>query len=80
MPTVPILPPKIYERSVDVGSGNVHVRDALLSLTSPWNLLGLPAISIPCGVVDGLPVGLQLIAAPERDEFLLAVASKLVTV
>lgn len=80
MPTVPILPPKIYERSVDVGSGSIHVRDALLSLTSPWNLLGLPAISVPCGFEDGLPVGLQIIAAPGRDEFLLEVANGLVTI
>ncbi|WP_095077250.1 amidase [Pseudomonas sp. Irchel s3h17] len=79
MPTVPIRAPKLYQRSLDVGGSNVHVRDALLSLTSPWNLLGLPAISIPCGLVDGLPTGLQLVAAPGKDEFLIAVAAKLVT-
>jgi aspartyl-tRNA(Asn)/glutamyl-tRNA(Gln) amidotransferase subunit A len=38
------------------------------------NLAGLPAMSIPCGFVDGLPVGLQLIAAHLREDLLLRVA------
>jgi len=39
--------------------------------TLPANMAGLPGISIPCGLADGLPVGLQLIGAPwsEADLF-----------
>ncbi len=38
------------------------------------NLAGLPAISIPCGLAGGLPVGLQLLAPPLEEALLLRVA------
>jgi aspartyl-tRNA(Asn)/glutamyl-tRNA(Gln) amidotransferase subunit A len=38
------------------------------------NLAGLPALSIPCGFVRNLPVGLQLVAPPLREAQLLKVA------
>lgn len=42
--------------------------------TIPVNLAGLPAISVPCGFQDGLPIGLQLIAKPFDEETLLRAA------
>jgi aspartyl-tRNA(Asn)/glutamyl-tRNA(Gln) amidotransferase subunit A len=38
------------------------------------NLAGLPALSVPCGFVEGLPVGLQLIAPPLCEGRLLKTA------
>jgi aspartyl-tRNA(Asn)/glutamyl-tRNA(Gln) amidotransferase subunit A len=38
------------------------------------NLAGLPAVSVPCGMVDGLPVGLQIIGPHFAEERLLAAA------
>jgi len=47
-------------------------------LTAPANFAGCPALSLPCGLSpDGLPVGLQLIAAPFREDLLLAVGAQL---
>jgi aspartyl-tRNA(Asn)/glutamyl-tRNA(Gln) amidotransferase subunit A len=43
--------------------------------TAPYNLAGNPAVSLPCGAIEGeLPAGLQLAAAVGADELLLSVA------
>jgi aspartyl-tRNA(Asn)/glutamyl-tRNA(Gln) amidotransferase subunit A len=43
--------------------------------TRPFNLLAFPTISIPCGFTDsGMPIGLQLSAAPWQELQLLKVA------
>jgi aspartyl-tRNA(Asn)/glutamyl-tRNA(Gln) amidotransferase subunit A len=43
-------------------------------LTVPVNLAGIPAISIPCGKADGMPVGLQVMGRPWEDERVIDVA------
>ncbi|MDR1997442.1 MAG: Asp-tRNA(Asn)/Glu-tRNA(Gln) amidotransferase subunit GatA [Candidatus Margulisbacteria bacterium] len=43
--------------------------------TIPVNLAGLPGISVPCGLADGLPVGLQLVAKEFEEQKLLQIAA-----
>ena len=46
--------------------------------TSVWNATGLPAISVPTGMSDSdLPIGVQLVAGPGREDLLLRVAAQL---
>jgi aspartyl-tRNA(Asn)/glutamyl-tRNA(Gln) amidotransferase subunit A len=74
-PTLPVVAPFIGQNDVRIGSSTQDVRLALLSLTRPGNLAGLPAISIPCGFSsEGLPVGLQLIGRRSDEATLLRAA------
>jgi Asp-tRNA(Asn)/Glu-tRNA(Gln) amidotransferase A subunit family amidase len=43
----------------------------------PFNVAGLPAASLPCGLVNGLPVGVQLIAPALGEQLLLDMAEEL---
>jgi aspartyl-tRNA(Asn)/glutamyl-tRNA(Gln) amidotransferase subunit A len=70
-PTTP-APALPREDERPAGERDAAAARLLTSYTSPFNLTGLPAISVPCGFTRaGLPVGLQLAAAPWRESLLL---------
>jgi len=71
-PTMPVLPFKLGERIDDPMA--LYMCDVL---TVPANLVGCPAISLPCGKVDGLPVGLQAMAPFFDEEILLRIGRTL---
>jgi aspartyl-tRNA(Asn)/glutamyl-tRNA(Gln) amidotransferase subunit A len=79
LPTTPVVAPPIGARTVEINGTAVGVRQAVLSLTSPWNLLGLPALSVPVGMVGALPTGLQLITGSGHEDLIFAVAGKVGT-
>lgn len=61
-PTAPMGAPKIGHAKVKVGDGEEDVRIASTRLVRAINLLGLPALSMPCGLDQaGMPLGLQII-------------------
>jgi len=74
-PTTPITAWKCGEWTVKVGGKDESVLAASWRFTFPYNLTGLPAISLPCGFDRaGLPIGLQIAARPFDEMTLLTVA------
>jgi aspartyl-tRNA(Asn)/glutamyl-tRNA(Gln) amidotransferase subunit A len=77
LPATPIVAPPLGQRTVRWQDGEEPVDAALVRLTQPFNLAGVPALSVPCGRADGLPVGLQLVAPWMEESRLLAVGTLL---
>jgi len=68
-PTSPTVPFKIGEKVDD--PLQMYLSDVC---TLPINIAGVPAISIPAGFADGLPIGMQIIGKPFSEETLLKIA------
>jgi aspartyl-tRNA(Asn)/glutamyl-tRNA(Gln) amidotransferase subunit A len=74
-PTTPITAWKSGEWTVKVAGKDESVLSVSWRNTFPYNLAGLPAISVPCGFDrDGLPIGLQIAAKPFDEATLLRAA------
>jgi len=81
LPTCPCVAPKLGDKAIAIGDWAGNEREALMAYTAPFNLSGLPAISIPMAVPKGtLPAGIQLVGKPGRDGELLKFAQKLFAV
>jgi aspartyl-tRNA(Asn)/glutamyl-tRNA(Gln) amidotransferase subunit A len=65
-PTVPMVAPP-------TGIGDLALRGRMIELTLPWNVVGAPALALPCGAAeDGLPASVQLVGRPGDDAAVLA--------
>ena len=74
-PTVPIPPPQIAELKANPDTLRPQ-EIIMLRNTRPFNVWGIPAISVPGGFTkDGLPIGLQLASAPWHGIVLLQAAN-----
>jgi aspartyl-tRNA(Asn)/glutamyl-tRNA(Gln) amidotransferase subunit A len=71
-----IVAPTSPSVAFNVGSRIDNPMQMYLSdiLTIPANIAGIPAISIPCGTDDGLPVGLQIMGNHLNEETILRIA------
>ncbi len=77
-PATPTTAPKIGDTVIRVGGVEQDVRAGSTRLVRPFNVLGWPALAMPCGFSEeGLPVGLQLVAAPRGEARLFQAAAAL---
>jgi len=77
-PTTPMAAPRIGEKTVSLGEFTDDVRLATTRFVRGINVLGLPAISMPCGADRrGLPLGLQIVGRPFDEALILQVAAAL---
>jgi aspartyl-tRNA(Asn)/glutamyl-tRNA(Gln) amidotransferase subunit A len=74
-PEMPIVAPPIGVDTVQLGGAEMPYRLSLIPFNSPWALAGVPAASVPCGFVDGLPVGLALVGRHAADATVLRAAA-----
>jgi aspartyl-tRNA(Asn)/glutamyl-tRNA(Gln) amidotransferase subunit A len=77
LPTIPMPAILIEQADTEILIDGVTEKAtvALLRLTMPFNLAGLPAISLPCGFsAGGLPIGLQIAGKPFEESMILRIA------
>lgn len=76
-PSTPVSAPLIGEDSMLIGGKRVPTRPNLGLLTQPISFAGLPVAAVPIYRPDRMPVGVQVIAAPWREDLCLRVAAEL---
>ena len=77
-PATPCVAPRLGSEWMEIDGERVATRPNLGLLTQPISLIGLPVCSVPVWGCDPmLPIGVQLIAAPWREDLVLRVAHEL---
>jgi len=76
-PTTPYAAPLIGQQTMILDGEEILVRPHLGLYTQPLSFIGLPVLSVPIQQQNGLPLGVQLIAAPYNEALILQVASVL---
>jgi Asp-tRNA(Asn)/Glu-tRNA(Gln) amidotransferase A subunit family amidase len=76
-PTVPAVAPPLAEPTIELPSGLASADQGNARQGVLANLTGVPGVSVPVGLVDGLPAGLQLLASWGEDALLLDAAAAL---
>jgi aspartyl-tRNA(Asn)/glutamyl-tRNA(Gln) amidotransferase subunit A len=75
-PSTPTAAPKIGQTTMQVGAVSEDVRLASTRLMRGINVLGIPAMAIPCGFTrEGLPIGLQILGAPRQEDTILRIGA-----
>src|SRR5690625_2678893 len=74
-PSLPVMAPDIGSSTANLNGTEVDLIDNFIRFTGPSNLTGLPALNVPVGLEDDLPVGLQIIGRAFDEATVLRVGS-----
>ncbi len=74
-PTTPCVAPLLGQEKITIAGEEVLVRPNLGLYTQPLSFIGLPVLSVPIRRTNGLPLGVQIIAAPYNEALILRVAA-----
>jgi aspartyl-tRNA(Asn)/glutamyl-tRNA(Gln) amidotransferase subunit A len=73
-----IEPPRSGAGAARIGGRDVPLHSAVTALTMPFNLTGMPALTLPCGRGDnGLPIGVQIACRRGDDWRVLDIGARL---
>ncbi len=79
-PTIPEVPPTLgqFRAEPDNPLAGILRATPIVAFTAVFNVTGQPAISLPLGMSEGgVPIGVQLVGAPAREDVLIRVAAQL---
>jgi len=76
-PSTPMRAPKLGQKTAIMGGVEMPIRPNLGIFTQPFSFVGLPVAAVPIALDGKLPLGLQVIAAPWREDFALRIAREL---
>ena len=76
-PTTPVPAPRIGQKTMVLGGEEMLVRPNIGIYTQPISFVGLPVVAVPLFGHGPLPIGVQVIAAPWREDLALRVAAAL---
>jgi aspartyl-tRNA(Asn)/glutamyl-tRNA(Gln) amidotransferase subunit A len=75
LPAQPMVAPHVGATLAAIDDHSEDLLLAMIRLDAPFNLLGLPALSVCCGYdPTGLPIGLQIVGKPYEEAYVLRVA------
>ncbi len=76
-PATPCSAPLIGEKALQLGDRTVPLRPNIGIYTQPISFIGLPVVAVPVPQPNGMPIGVQVIAPPWREDIALRIAHDL---
>ncbi|HWU64424.1 MAG TPA: amidase [Ensifer sp.] len=77
-PVMPFVPPRSADVDIGASPQMNRVVSAMTAFTRPFSYLGLPVVTLPVAIsLEGLPIGIQIIGRPWREQQIASVARRL---